>query len=178
VANRQAGGGWFVADNLFRQGRKSTMESLTKWNPFREWDPVRELDEFQNRFTSFFGRSPGHRGKDGLPRGACLPSVDIIEDDKEFLVKAELPEVKREDVHVTVQDGVLTIQGERKIQRDQKNQRFHRSERAYGSFSRSFTLPDGADATRLRAEFKDGLLKIHMPKTEKTKAKQIEIKVE
>src|SRR6266404_5348212 len=102
VANRQAGGGWFVADNLFRQGRKSTMESLTKWNPFREWDPVRELDEFQNRFTSFFGRSPGHRGKDGLPRGACLPSVDIIEDDKEFLVKAELPEVKREDVHVTV----------------------------------------------------------------------------
>src|SRR5215471_8867562 len=153
------------------------MEPLTKWNPFREWDPVRELDEFQSRLSNFFGHYPGQR-KDGMNMGAWAPSVDIIEDDKEFLVKAELPEVKREDVHVTVEDGVITIQGERKFESEQKNKRFHRSERAYGSFSRSFTLPDGADSTRLRAEFKDGLLKIHMPKTEKTKAKQIEIKVE
>jgi len=155
------------------------MDSPTKSGPFKNWDPVRELDEFQNRLTSFFGRQhPVHRGMEGMVTAEWAPSVDIIEDDKEFLVKAELPEVKKEDVHVTVENGILSIQGERKLENEQQTKRFHRSERAYGSFMRSFSLPEGADSTKLRAEFKDGLLQVHMPKSDKAKAKQIEVKVE
>jgi len=154
------------------------MDSLTKWDPFKDWDPVRELDEFQNRLSSFFGRQPARRGGEGMFTSEWAPSVDVIEDEKEFVVKAELPEVKKEDVHVTVENGVLTIQGERKFENEKKTKRFHRSERAYGSFIRSFSLPEGADSARLRAEFKDGLLQVHMPKSEKAKPKHIEVKVE
>jgi HSP20 family protein len=150
------------------------MNSLSKWDPYKDWDPVRELDEFQNRLTSFFGRHPFQR----LPSAEWSPSVDIIEDEKEFLVKAELPEVKREDVHVTVENGYLTITGERKFENERKNKRFHRSERAYGSFTRSFSLPEGASPAKVRAEFKDGLLQVHLPKSENAPKKQIEIKVE
>jgi HSP20 family protein len=106
------------------------------------------------------------------------PAVDIIEDDKEFVVKAELPEIKKEDVQVTVENGVLTIHGERKTEKDEKNKRYHRMERSYGSFTRSFSLPEGADTSKIRAEFKDGLLQIHMLKSETAKPKHIEVKVE
>ena len=138
---------------------------------------MRELDEFQNRLTSFFGRHPSWQREDMASAG-WSPSVDIIEDDKEFLLKAELPEVKKDDVHVTVDNSYLTIQGERKFENEQKNKRFHRSERMYGSFVRSFSLPDGADPAKVRAEFKNGLLQVHMPKSDKAQRKQISVKVE
>jgi len=176
VANSQ----WrrsFLTLNQVRQKSKGFMNSLTKWDPFKDWDPVRELDEFQNRLTSFFGKHPS-RQREGMISADWSPSVDIIEDDKEFLVKAELPEVQKQDVHVTVDNGYLTIQGERKFENEQKNKRFHRSERAYGSFVRSFSLPEGADPSKVRAEFKDGLLQIHMPKSDKAQRKLIEVKVE
>ena len=153
------------------------MDSLIKRDPFKDWDPFRELNEFQNRLGSFFGLAPSRRGQEGFMSSEWAPSVDIIEDEKEFLVKAELPEVKKEDVHVTVDNGVLTIRGERKCEREEKGKRFHRCERSYGTFMRSFSLPDGADGSNVRAEFKDGLLQVHMPKSEKAKAKQIEVKV-
>src|SRR5437868_1545130 len=153
------------------------MDSLTKWDPFKDWDPVRELNEFQNRLGSFFGRSPARRGE-GANLASWSPAVDIVEDEKEFLVKAELPEVKKEDVHVTVENGVLIIYGERKFEKEEKNKRYHRTERSYGSFTRSFSLPEGADPGKVRAEFKDGLLQVHMPKSEMTKPKQIEVKVQ
>lgn len=153
------------------------MNSFTKWDPLKDWDPVRELDEFQNRLTSFFGRHPSQR-RGGMLSAEWSPSVDIIEDEKEFLVKAELPEVKREDVRVTVEDGYLTITGERKFENERKNKHFHRSERAYGSFTRTFSLPERANPAKVRAEFKDGLLQIHLPKSENTPKKQIEVKVE
>jgi HSP20 family protein len=154
------------------------MNTLTKWDPLKDWDPVRELDEFQNRLSSFFERPPRRRGRDGDDFSSWSPAVDIIEDEKEFLVKAELPEVKKEDVHVTVENGVLTIQGERKFEKEEKNKRYHRTERSYGSFTRSFGLPEGADAGKVKAEFKDGLLQIHMPKSESARPKQIQVKVE
>src|SRR5580765_404844 len=135
------------------------MNSLSKWDPLKDWDPVRELDEFQNRLTSYFGRHPSQRDP-GLLSADWSPPVDIIEDEKEFLVKAELPEVKKEDVQVTLENGYLTITGERKFENEHKKKRFHRSERAYGSFARSFSLPDAADPAKVRAEFKDGLLQI------------------
>ena len=151
------------------------MNNLTKWDPFKDWDPFRELNEFSNRLGSFFGRTPAARETENY---GWAPAVDIIEDDKEFLVKAELPEVKKEDVHVSVENGVLLISGERKFEKEEKNKRYHRTERSYGSFTRSFSLPDGADASKVRAEFKDGLLRVHMPKSETAKPKQIEVKVE
>jgi HSP20 family protein len=105
------------------------------------------------------------------------PSVDIIEDDKEWLVKADLPEVKKEDVKVTVENGVLTITGERKLEKEEKNKKYHRIERSYGNFLRSFTLPDGADSSNVDAEFKDGVLKVRLLKSEKAKPKAVEVKV-
>jgi HSP20 family protein len=154
------------------------MDSLTKWGPFKEWDPFRELNEFQNRLGSFFGLQPVRGGEKGFSGGTWMPAVDIIEDDKEFLVKAELPEVKREDVHVSVENGVLTIRGERKFEKEEKNKRYHRSERGYGSFARSFSLPEGADSNNVRADFKNGLLQVHLAKSSKGKPNHIEVKVE
>lgn len=105
------------------------------------------------------------------------PLVDITEDEKEYLIKAELPEVKKEEVKITVQDDVLTISGERKYEKEEKGKKYHRVERAYGSFVRSFTLPEDADGTKVAAEFKDGVLKVHLPKSEKAKPKSIEVTV-
>jgi len=105
------------------------------------------------------------------------PLVDIAEDDKEYLIKAELPEVKKEDVKVAVQDDVLTITGERKFEKEEQGKKYHRVERAYGSFTRSFTLPEDADPAKVSAGFKDGILMVHLAKSEKAKPKSIEVKV-
>jgi HSP20 family protein len=103
--------------------------------------------------------------------------VGISDDDKEWLVKADLPEVKKEDVKVTVESGVLILTGERKFEKEEKDKKYHRIERSYGNFFRSFTLPEGADGAKVSAEFKDGVLKVHLPKSERAKAKAIEVKV-
>jgi HSP20 family protein len=146
---------------------------ITRWNPFKE------LDEFQNRLASFWSRDPFEtNGKqDALAVAAWTPRVDIAEDDKEFLIKAELPEVKKDDVHVSVEDGVLTFSGERKMEKEEKGRKFHRVERQYGSFLRSFALPPGAAGDKVNAEFKDGVLKVHVPKDAKALPKAIEVKV-
>lgn len=106
-----------------------------------------------------------------------VTAVDITEDEKEYVIKAELPEVKKEDVKLTVQDNVLAISGERKYEKEEKDKKYHRVERAYGSFLRSFTLPEDADGSKVAAEYKDGLLKVHLPKAERAKPKSIEVKV-
>src|SRR6266851_1248749 len=95
----------------------------------------------------------------------------------EDLVKADLPDVKKEDVKVTVESGVLTITGQRKVEKEEKDKKYHRVERSYGNSLRSFALPDGADGSKVNAEFKDGVLKVHLPKSEKVKPKAIEVKV-
>src|SRR5438876_10123131 len=130
------------------------MNNLQKWEPFKDWDPFRELSEFQNRLGSFFGRAPAQRGEETAMMAQWAPAVDIIEDDKEFLVKADLPEVKKEDLQINVENGMLVIHGERKFEREDKKKRYHRTERSFGSFTRSFSLPEGADSTKIRAEFK------------------------
>ena len=104
--------------------------------------------------------------------------MDITEDDAEFVIKAELPEVKREDVKVTVENGVLTITGERKLEKEEKGRKYHRIERAYGSFARTFALPDDANGAKVSALFKDGILRVHLPKSEHAKPKAVEVKVE
>ena len=97
--------------------------------------------------------------------------------DKEYLIKAELPEIKKEDVKVTVENGLLTISGQRKLEKEEKGRKYHRVERSYGSFVRSFTLPDNADGNKVNAEFKEGVLKVHVGKSENARPKQIEVKV-
>ena len=149
-------------------------------NMLTRWDPFKEMEETQNRLARFFGMSPPRMpngDKESMTITEWTPSVDIIEDEKEWLVKADLPEVSKEDVKVTVENGVLTLTGERKLEKEEKDKKYHRIERSYGIFLRSFTLPDATDGTKVNAEFKDGVLKVHLPKTEKAKPKAVEVKV-
>jgi HSP20 family protein len=122
-------------------------------------------------------RTNGPEGREALTVPDWAPVVDITETDNEYLIKAEIPEVKRDDVKVSVQNGVLTLQGERKKEKEEKGKKFHRVERYYGSFLRTFSVPDNVDETKVVAEFKDGVLNVHLPKTEKAKPKAIEVKV-
>jgi len=134
----------------------------------------------QNRLSTVLdrrlhGRDNGH--KESITVAEWAPLVDITEDDKEYLIKAELPEIKKDAVKVTVENGVLILSGERKLEKEEKNKKYHRVERAYGSFVRSFSLPDNADPEKVNATFKDGVLEVHVSKSQKARPKQIEVKV-
>ena len=157
------------------------MEMMTRWDPFMtSWDPFRELETTRGRLAGFFGplARPKLLGKEeALTVAEWAPLVDIVEDEKEYLIKAELPEVKKELVRVNVVDDVLTIAGERTMMKEEKDKKCRRIERAYGSFARSFTLPDDADPSKIRAEFKEGLLKVYLPKSEKAKARTVDVKI-
>jgi HSP20 family protein len=145
-----------------------------------KWDPLRELDEFSNRLSTFFGPTNQGQNRDDngwFTKAQWAPLVDINEDEQEYLIKVELPGIEKEQVKITVENGILLVAGERKIEHEEKNRKFHRVERSYGSFLRSFSLPDDADGTKIKAEFKSGVLKIHLPKSEAAKPKSIEIKV-
>jgi HSP20 family protein len=106
------------------------------------------------------------------------PLVDITEDEKEYVIKAELPELKKEDVKISVQHDVVSISGERKSEKEEKGKKYHRVERQYGRFVRSFTLPEDSDGSKIAAEYKDGVLKVRLPKSEKAKPKSIEVQVQ
>jgi len=116
-------------------------------------------------------------GKETMIVADWTPSVDISETDGEYQIKAEIPDVKKEDVKVTLEDGVLTIQGERKHEKEEKGKKYHRIERSYGSFVRTFSLPDVIDEEKVKAEFKEGVLNLTLPKSEKAKPKAIDVKV-
>ena len=160
------------------------MKTLSKWNPLNTpsvWDPFRELEEMQDRLTSLFGRrvsllKSGSEGEE-FTVAAWTPRVDIAEDDKEYVINAELPGIAKEDVKVSVENGVLSISGERKTEKEEKGKKFHRIEQSYGTFVRSFTLPEGNSGEKISAEFRDGILKVHVPKDEKAKAKAIDVKI-
>lgn len=143
------------------------------------WDPFRELEEVSDRLNRMFSRPAiaTKNGKESLTVADWTPTVDISETDGEYLIKAELPEVKKEDVKVTLEDGVLTLTGERRQEKEEKNTKYHRVERSYGSFVRSFSLPELVDETKVKAEYKDGVLSLHLPKSEKAKPRAIEVKV-
>ncbi len=143
------------------------------------WDPFRELEDVSNRLNRMFARPAASQasGKETMIVADWTPSVDISETEGEYQIKAEIPDVKKEDVKVTVEDGVLTIQGERKHEKEEKGKKFHRIERSYGSFVRTFSLPDVIEEEKVKAEFKDGVLNLHLPKSEKAKPKAIEVKV-
>ena len=137
------------------------------------------MEDLQNRLSTLFGRTPMRRGngKENITLPEWTPIADITEDDREYVIKAELPELKKEDVKVTVENGVLTISGERKFEKEEKKKKYHRVERGYGSFVRTFALPEDADANKVKAQFKQGILEVHLLKNEKAKPKQIEVNV-
>lgn len=137
----------------------------------------REMEEMSERLNRLFGPRTPTNGKEFLTVADWAPVVDIQETDNEYLVKAELPEVRKEDVKVTLENGVLTLQGERTQEKEEKGKKFHRTERSYGTFLRTFTVPPDAEETKVAGDFKDGVLRVHLPKAEKPRPKAIEVKV-
>jgi HSP20 family protein len=149
-------------------------------NALKRWNQLKDLEAFQHGLDSLLSRSPAHRPEGQAELVGVVewsPLVDISEDEREYLIKAELPDVKKEDVKVTAEKGTLTIMGERKFEAEQKGRKYHRVERAYGSFGRSFSLPDDASPNKVAPEFKDGVLVVHLVKDEKAKPQQVEVKV-
>jgi len=147
--------------------------SLIRWDPFADMDTM-----FNRMLSGHFARWPRLAlGADENRKLEWSPSTDISETDKDYVIRAELPAVKKEDVHVTFEDGMITIKGERKQQKEEKNEKYHRVESFYGAFERTFSLPENVNSDAIRCESKDGILTVHIPKTEnlKQKAKQISV---
>ena len=144
--------------------------SITRYDPFRD---LRTLQDEVNRlFSSNFSRS---FGDEGFARGAWAPSVDIYENKDQIVLEAELPGMNREDFELTVENNVLTLRGERRFEKKEESDNYHRVERAYGSFSRSFTLPQTVSSENATAEYKNGVLRVVLQKREEVKARRIEI---
>ncbi|MGH8130268.1 MAG: Hsp20/alpha crystallin family protein [Steroidobacteraceae bacterium] len=145
------------------------------------WEPFRQLDDIFARYNPFFGRLPTGRLSDERAEPneipTWIPVANISETDTEYLIKAELPEVSKEDVKVTVDEGVITISGERRKEAEHKDEKVHRVESFYGNFSRSFRLPEDADVEAIQAESKNGLLKVRLPKKLEARARTIEVQV-
>lgn len=151
------------------------MTNLTRWNP------INEFEDLINRYNRYFGlpATDGDReGKDLFRRNDWAPAVDIKENKDAFVIDAELPGMNKEDVKVTVHEGVLTIQGERKQEEETGDDRHHRVERVYGSFMRRFTLPENVDPDSVKAKFKDGVLSLNLKKVEPAEPKAIEVDVD
>jgi HSP20 family protein len=143
------------------------------------WDPFRELEEVSTRLNRLFNQPLGRRlpEDEGSLLAEWAPAIDVQETDGEYLIKADLPEVKKEDVRVELQDGMICLQGERKQEKEEKGKKFHRIERAYGRFERRLALPSEVDVQKVAAEFKDGVLRVHLPKSASVKPKSVEVKV-
>lgn len=142
---------------------------LTRWNPFVE------LDDIQQRLNRLFLERTAKAGEANF--ADFMPAVDIEETDQDFVVKADLPDVKKTDIHVHVQDGVLTIEGERRHEKEETGRRFHKIERESGRFVRRFALPSEVNAAAVRAEFKDGVLTVVLPKAPAATPKMIDVTV-
>ena len=139
------------------------------------WDPFRELEDMYGRLSRLVGPTRG--GEESGTFADWAPAIDVEETDGEYVVKTDLPAVKKDEVKVTVENGVLCIEGERKQEKEEKNRKVHRVERSYGRFVRRISVPGDADPARVSADFKDGVLSVHLPKSESAKPRAIEVKV-
>jgi HSP20 family protein len=140
-------------------------------------NPFRELFELQRGINQLFDESFG-APREGTALKAWTPAADIYEDDNGYLIKVELPEVSRDDVKVNLNDNTLSITGERRVENEDKRENYHRVERSYGQFYRSFTLPPNVNAEAINAQFKDGVLRLTLPKKEEARPRQIDVKVQ
>ncbi len=139
------------------------------------WDPYRELSSFTDRYNRAFGSMPARERDEEVGLGAWMPPVDIAEDKDRMLVTAELPGFKEDEVQIQMEGNLLTIRGERKFEQEKEGRNYHRVERSYGQFVRSFTLPNNVDRENIRAHFRNGLLEIELPKREDAKPREIKI---
>lgn len=153
--------------------------SIVRWSPARDLatfpsDVLNIQREINRMFNSFF-RS--EEEGDSLANAAWNPAVDIAEQDEEYVVKVELPGVSKDEVKIVVQENMLTIRGEKKQEKESKGSNYHRAERSYGAFQRSFALPSTVKGEKIEATFKDGVLSVSLPKAEEAKQREIEVKV-
>jgi len=140
-----------------------------------KWEPFSELEEIQSRLNRFFGST--RAGDEAMAVADWSPAMDVQETSHEYAIKADLPDVKKDDVKVTLEHGVLAIEGERRFEKEEKDKKFHRIERSYGRFVRRLALPTDVDDQKIAAEFKDGVLSVHIPKSPVAKPRSIDIKV-
>jgi HSP20 family protein len=141
------------------------------------YEPFRDLFRLQDQLFKTFGEAYGSREESGLT-GAWVPAVDVFEDNDAITLKLELPEVDAKDVDIQIEANQLTVRGERKLENSENRDNYHRIERTYGAFSRSFTLPSTVDTEHISAESKDGVLRIVLPKRAETKPRQIRVQVD
>ena len=141
------------------------------------WDPFRDLVVLQERMNRVFEDAAVRGWKNDEPSATTSwsPAVDIYETDNEIMVQAELPGVDRKDIALQLENNVLTLKGDRRFEKETNQENYHRIERSYGGFSRAFTIPTVVDEDKIRADYRDGILKIALPKKEQVKAKQIKI---
>ena len=147
--------------------------AIVRWN-----DPFREFAHLQNRINRVFSDAYGQNDEGLTTSGTWVPPVDIYQNgDHEIVLKAELPDLTREDIDITVDNGSLTIKGVKKLANEVKDEQYHRIERQYGSFSRSFSLPQTVDATKVGADYRNGVLTVRLPLREEAKPRQIKVDV-
>jgi HSP20 family protein len=149
------------------------MSTLIRWEPTRELSTLRE--RMDRLFNETIGRTWG--GEEGLATGVWIPPVDVYETPESIVMKADLPDVNKDEVDISVDNNTLTIKGERKMEKEVKERDFYRMERSFGTFSRSFTLPPTVETGKIGAEFANGVLTLTLPKREESKPKQIKVKV-
>ena len=155
------------------EGRNNEMRSLTRW------EPMGELANVSRMFDELMGRSFRRAvGDEGSLRGAWIPAVNIKETSDAIVITADMPGMKAEDVDVTVDNGVLTIRGERKLEETKEGETFHRVERSYGMFERSFSLSNSVDVNKIEANFKNGEMILNLPKREESKPRSVKIKID
>jgi len=155
--------------------KEETM-TLVRWDPFREFTQIQ--DRLNRVFNEAYGRGPAGPDEGLLTTGSWVPPIDIYQNgDHELVIKAELPDMKREDIDITVDNGTLAIKGEKKFSSEVKEDQFHRIERRYGTFSRSFSLPQTVDPARVSAEYKQGVLTVRLPLREEAKPRSIKVDV-
>jgi HSP20 family protein len=157
------------------------MTGLTRWNPFvpARWEPFRELYNLEDRLGRMFGGEPFNLfgGRNELVAGAFIPPVDVYEDEKSIRMKMEVPGIEEKDINISLENGVLTVSGERKRESETKEENYHRVERNYGSFSRSFTLPNTVDPQDVNASYAKGVLSISMGTRAEARPKQIKVEI-
>ena len=152
--------------------------ALVKWRKGADWDPFRDLFDLQKQINKLFDSSFSRLPQQFVSEDIFTPVIDLYEKDNEYVVEAELPGLKQNEINVSMEDDILTISGERKREKEVKRENFYRSERSYGKFVRRIALPQDADKEKVKASYKDGVLKVSIPKSEEAKPKKIDVKVE
>lgn len=141
-------------------------------------DPFREMFDLQRRLNQLFDGNVQTASSEGVALSTWTPAVDIYEDENAYIIKLELPEVSREDAKINLHENTLSISGERRFENEDKRDGYHRVERSYGQFYRSFTLPPNVNTEAINAQFKDGILRLTLPKKEEARPKQIEVSID